>query len=199
MYMYVKKCKVSSGENIHLVLHGVVQDQWAQAPQPQDGVLGAHQCSGPPVTDRHAGDSAAMSLQIRAAAVAEVVEPDFPAARPVQQPAVGQQGHGGQWGVEERQGEPLQGSLHRGEAVPGGDLEQANGVLVGHGHVLLLGADGQAEHPGEALRRGEAQRLLGQGQGVDEDGAGVQAAEQQPFVLSQLQTADLGRDRQSLR
>lgn len=56
-----------------LVLHGVVQDQWAQAPQPLDGVLGAHQGMGAPVTDRHAGDSAAMGLQVGAAAAAKVV------------------------------------------------------------------------------------------------------------------------------
>ncbi len=161
--------KLSSGgllqlySSSDLVLHGVVQEQWVQGPQPLNGVLGAHQGVGPPVTGRHTGHSAAMRLQIGPAAAAEVVELHLPAAGPVQQPAVGQQGHGGQRGVEEGQGEPHQGSLHCGEAVSGGDFEQTNRVLVGHRHVLLLGADSQAEHPGEALWRGDAECLLGQG------------------------------------
>lgn len=181
-----------------LVLHGVVQDQRVEGPQPLNGVLGAHQSVGPPAAARHTGDSAAVRLQIRAAAAAEVVELHLPAARPVQQPAVRQQRHGGRRAVEQGQGEGPQRSLHRGEAVSGGDLEQTHRVLVGHRHVLLLGADGQAEHPGEALWRGDAERLLRQSQRVDEDGPGGQTAEQQPFVLSQLQTANLSRDRQTL-
>lgn len=101
--------------------------------------------------------------------------------------------------MEQRQGDLLQGTLHRGETVSVGDLKQTHRILVGHRHMLLLGADSYAEHPGEALWGGDAERLLGQGQRVDEHRAGGQPAEQQPLVLSYLQAADLSRDRITLR
>lgn len=44
--------------------------------------------------------------------------------------------------------------------------------------MLLLGADGQAQHPGEALRGGDAERFLGQGQRVDENSARGQTTEE---------------------
>ena len=176
----------------------MVEGQRGQGPQPLHGVLRAYQGVSPPVTAHHAGHSAAVRLQSGAGTATEVVESHLAAARPVQQPAVGQQRHGGQRAVEEGQGEPVQGALHRGAAVSGRDLEQTNRVLVGHRHVLLVGADGHAQHPAQALWRGDAQGLLGQSQRVDEDGAGGQTAQEQTFVLSQLQTANLSRDGQTL-
>lgn len=125
-----------------------------------------------------------MRLQTGAAAIAEVIEFHLPTGRPVQQPAVGQQCHGGQRGMEQGQGNPLQGPLHRREAVSGGDLKQTHRVLVGHRHVLLLGADSHAQHLGEALWRRDAERLLGQGQRVDEDGPRGQTTQEQTFELS---------------
>lgn len=139
----------------HLVLHGVVQGQRVQGPQPLHSVLGAHQSMSPPVTDRHTGHSAAVRLQVGDVATpAKVPQRHLPTARAVQQPAVGKQGHGGQRGVEKGQCKLLQRPLHCGKVVPGSDLEQAHRVLVGHRQVLLLGAGGEAEDPAEALRGG---------------------------------------------
>lgn len=131
-----------------LVLHGVIQDQWVQRPQPLNSVLRAHKGVPPPVAGRHTGDSAAMRLQLGTAATRQFVERHLPTTGAIEQPAVRQKSHGGQRGVEQGQGEALQRALHRGEAVSGGDFKETHSVLVGHGHVLLLGADGQAQHLG---------------------------------------------------
>lgn len=100
--------------------------------------------------------------------------------------------------MEQGQGEALQRALHRGEAVSGGDFKETHSILIGNAHVLLLGADGQAQHLGQALRWRDTERLLGQSQWVDEHGSAGQTTKQQPFVLSYIQTADLSRDRQAL-
>lgn len=57
--------------------------------------------------------------------------------------------------------------------------------------MILLGADGEAEHQGQALWRGDAEGLLRDGQWVDEDGTALQTTDEQTLFLCQLQTADL--------
>lgn len=147
--------------NLDLELHGVVQEQRLQGPEPLHRILGAHQGMALPVTGCHTGDSAAVRLQPGAAASLQVHQCHLATDGSVEQPAVRQEGHGGQRSLQEREREDLQGALHRGDAVHGHDLEEAHAVLVGHSQVLLLGAGSQAHHPAEALWGGDAQGLLG--------------------------------------